>query len=79
MNLSDFEAIMQGLVQEKDIRVMPVHALVEANRNRALARPVKSWLREEYLPWRLRVRLPRKCMLNAPMWQQVLRAARRPI
>lgn len=72
LDLQVFADRLAWLKRQPDIQVMTLREAVNANRAGAPARSSKRWLRKEHLPWRLQQRLPRLCLVDAPVWRLLL-------
>ena len=72
LDLPAFARRLAWLRQQPDVQVMRLDDMVASSRFGALARPFKGLIRKEHLPWRLRLRLPTQCLVDAPLWRQLL-------
>lgn len=73
IDLSGFSRRLAWLKQQSDVQVTTLRDLAFVNPTGALFHPSKRWMRATYLPWRLRQRLPRRCLVDAQLWRLLLR------
>lgn len=69
IDLRKFTDSLTWLKRQPDIQVMNLRDMAALGRDGVFARPLKGWLREEELHWRLRARLPKHCLIDAPIWR----------
>jgi peptidoglycan/xylan/chitin deacetylase (PgdA/CDA1 family) len=72
LNMRVFIDKLAWLKQQADVLTMTVGEIVESRSTGASIWPTKRWLRKEHLPWRLRKRLPKYCLVDAPIWRLLL-------
>lgn len=72
LDLQEFADSLAWLKRQPDVQVMTLREMATVSLAGAPARTSKRRLRKVHLPWRLQQRLPKLCLVDAPIWRLLL-------
>lgn len=72
MDLDELGERLAWIRAQPDVAVMTLREMVAADSARVLVRHARPSVLREHLPWRLRQRLPRRCLVDASLWRLLL-------
>lgn len=72
MDLRGFASKLAWLAKQSDIEIMTIRGMVNASGSDVLNRISRRWFDAARLHWRLKERLPRHALLDAPTWRLLL-------
>lgn len=72
LDLMEFARRLEWLRQQFDIKIVSLHSMTTIDDPAELATMVAARQRRERLPWRLKRRWPRHCLVHGSMWRVML-------
>jgi peptidoglycan/xylan/chitin deacetylase (PgdA/CDA1 family) len=72
LDLPAFTGRLAWLKRQADVQIMSLRDMVAISSAGAFVRGFRARVRKEHLNWRLQRRLPDYCLVDAPLWRQLL-------
>ncbi len=72
LDLAEFAKRLQYLQKQSDVKIVSLHSMATTNDPAQLVTRVLARQRRERLPWRVKHRWPKHCLVHGSMWRVML-------